>query len=168
MKYIRQITLLLGLVFFVGCGSQYPPDWPKTYPCTITVTKGGQPLEGVTLVLERIDNHGSWAVAGITDSSGVAEIETSWTKAATKGAPEGTFKITLSKAEPPVELSISEAALEAMPYDRRTAFIEAETERRRQNPLFPPALADPARAQVQIEVTQGSPATLTIEVDDYR
>ena len=168
MKHAKYSTHLLFFAFLVGCGPNLPPDWPRTYPCTITITRGGEPLEGVTVVLARTENHGSWAVAGLTNASGVAEIETSWTHAATRGAPEGTFTITLSKAEPPLELPFSEAELDAMPYDRRTAIMNAAMERRRQNPLFPPALADPARARVQIEVTPGTPATLTIEVDDYR
>ena len=168
MKY-AQYAILIGIaVSLVGCTSKYPPDWPKTYPCTITVTKGGEPYKDVTVLLARTANHGSWAVSGLTDSSGDAVIETSWTKASTKGAPEGTFTVTLSVATPPIEISIPQEQLEAMPYDRRTAFIEAETAKQRQKSMLPPALADPARAKVQIEVQPGTPATLTIEVDDYR
>jgi len=167
MKYTLYIPLLLGFVCLTGCGPEYPADWPKTHPCSITVTQAGQPQEGVTVVLARIENHGSWAVSGITNASGIAEIETSWTKAATKGAPEGTFTVTLSRAMPPFELSISDAELEAMPYDRRTAFIDAETTKARQKHQLPFALADPARAKVQIEVKPGTPATLSIEINDY-
>ena len=169
MKYVTCIILLLGFVCLTGCGpSKYPPDWPKTYPCTITVTKGGQPLEGATVIMDRIENHGSWAVSGLTNASGVAEIMTSWTKASTKGAPEGTFKITLSKAESPFVSSKSDAELEAMPYDMRTAFLATEQAKARANPSIPRVLADPAVAKAQIEVKPGTPATLTIEVDDYR
>ena len=125
-------------------------------------------MEGVTLLLARTENHGSWAVSGLTDASGVAEIETSWTKASAKGAPEGTFKVTANKAAPPSELSISQEELEAMPYDKRTAFMEAEAAKSRNNPLIPRALADPGITKVQIEVKPGTPATLTIEVNDYR
>jgi len=168
MRPIIFLSLVTAFVIQTGCGQQLPPDWPKTYPCTITVTKDGEPLEGATVYLTRTENHGSWAVAGLTNASGVAEMETSWTHAATKGAPEGTFTVTLSKAEPPPELSIPQAELEAMPYDRRTAFVEAEMARARANPLIPRALADPAVAKVQIEVVPGTPATLTIEVNDHR
>ena len=161
------IPLLWGLVCLTGCGQKLPPDWPKTYPCTITVTKDGQPYEGVTVILSRTENHGSWAVAGVTDSSGIAEIETSWTHAATTGAPEGTFIVTASKAEQ-IVLSKSDAELEAMPYDQRTAFVEAEEAKARANPLIPRALADPAVAKVQIVVTPETPAALTIEINDYR
>ena len=162
------VALLSVMVCLAGCESKFPPDWPKTYPCTITVTKGGQPLEGVTVLLTRTENHGSWAVSGLTDSSGVAVIETSWTKAAAKGAPEGTFTITANKAAPPAELSISQAELEAMPYDQRTAFLAAEAEKNRKNPLIPQSLAAPGVSKVKIEVKPGTPAALSIEVDDYR
>jgi len=169
MKHITHITLLLLCVCLFGCGeAKYPPDWPKTYPCTITVTKDGKPYEGVTLTLSRTENHGSWAVSGLTDASGVAEIETSWTKASEKGAPEGTFKITASVATPPLKLSVSDAELEAMPYDKRTALIEAETAKAQKNAALPISLADPSVAKAQIEVKPGTPATLTIEVNDYR
>lgn len=102
------------------------------------------------------------------DQSQYAEIETSWTKAAVKGAPEGTFNITASAATPPPELSISQAELDAMPYDRRTAFLEAETAKARNNPSIPASLADPGRTKAQIEVKPGTPATLAIEINDYR
>ena len=167
---MRTITFLLFAVAIIiqsGCGQQFPPDWPKTYPTTITVTQDGQPYEGVTLVLTRTENHGSWAVAGITNASGIAEIETSWTHASAKGAPEGTFRVTLSK-DVPFERSISDEELNAMPYDRRTAFLEAEAAHRRNNPVFPRSLADPAAARVQVEVIPGEPAAFTIEVSDYR
>jgi hypothetical protein len=168
MKLIKYIPLLLLFVCQIGCGSKYPADWPKTYPCTITVTKDGKPYEGVTLVLARTENHGSWAVAGLTNSSGVAEIETSWTKASVKGAPEGTFKITASAAAPPPERSISDAELEAMPYDKRTAFLEAEAAKARNSAAIPVSLADPSRTKALIEVKPDTPATLTIEINDYR
>jgi len=165
---IQGAVLLFVFVWLPGCGSKYPPDWPKTYPCTITVTKDGQPYEGVTILMTRLEDHGSWAVSGLTDASGVAEIETSWTKASVKGAPEGRFKVTASKAEPPPELPISEAELQVMSYDNRTAFMEAERLKRQNSPpLIPQALADPGMTKVQIEVKPGTPAALSVEVNDY-
>ena len=164
------ITLFLGVVCLAGCGPQFPADWPKTYPCTITVTQDGQPMEGVTLYLTRTENHGSWAVAGITNSSGVAVIETSWTHAASRGAPEGTFSVSASMPTPPYVQSISDDELNAMPYDRRTAFLEADMRRhQREFPGLPPSLSVPGMAGApQIEVIPGTPATLTIEINDFR
>ncbi|MGL6196506.1 MAG: hypothetical protein ACRC2T_16955 [Thermoguttaceae bacterium] len=167
MKCMKLIILLGIIICLTGCGSKYPPDWPKTYPCQITVTKDGQPYEGVTIVLARTENHGSWAVSGITDSSGVAVIETSWTKASSKGAPEGTFQVTLSKSDPPAESSISREEYESIPYDQRAAFMAAEAEKSRKNPLIPRALADPAKSEVEITVKSGETSTLAIEINEY-
>ena len=168
MKCINSIALLLVFICLAGCGSKYPPDWPKTYPCTVTVTKGGQPYEGVSILMSRTENHGSWAVAGLTDASGVAVIETSWTKASVKGAPEGTFKVTASKAAPPAESSMSREEYEAMPYDKRTAVLAQEAAKSRNNPLIPRSLADPGKTQLLFTVEPGKPAALTIEVDNYK
>lgn len=166
MKCVYSIIPVLLFICLTGCESKYPPDWPKTYPCTITVTKGGQPYEGVTVLMSRTENHGAWAVSGMTDASGVAVIETSWTKAASKGAPEGKFKVTASKAAPPPE-QIPQAEYEAMPYDQRTALLAANAAKSRNNPLIPQSLADPGKSQVFITVEPGTPATLSIEVDDF-
>ena len=39
--------LLLPLLFLFGCtDSDRPSDMPKLYPCTVSVTQGGRPLEG--------------------------------------------------------------------------------------------------------------------------
>jgi hypothetical protein len=169
MKHAQFILVLFVSVYLVGCGpAKYPSDWPKTYPCTITVTKGGQPLEDVMVLLARTEKHGSWAVSGKTDASGVAEIETSWTHAVSKGAPEGTFKVTLSKTETPPPPSKSDAELEAMSYDERAAFLEAEAEKIRNASAFPASISDPATTQVRIEVKPGTPAEFTIDVNDYR
>jgi len=177
MKNTILITLLFGLAFFFGCGPELTPDWEKTYPCTVTVTWGGKPKENVTVYLERVENHGSWAVMGTTNASGVAEISTSWMKASVKGSPAGTFKVSMSMPAPPFKSKtipdVSPEELQAMhpaERERRAAALRAEVERWRDtSPDFLPMdLMDSNKSPVRIEVVPGTPATLTIEVEDYR
>jgi len=171
MRTLIILSLTVVLAFQAGCGQQYPSDWPKTYPCTITVTEGGVPVEGVSVLLSRTENHGSWAVSGLTNTGGVAEIETSWTHSAVKGAPEGTFIVMPSKAGPPFQPSISDADWAAMPYEKRDAFMDAEKAKWLQNnpPLLPEKLAIATSSPIRIEVKPGTPtATLTIEINEHR
>jgi len=97
MQIRRLIGAALVLCAFSGCGGSERPDGlPPLHPCEITITQGGNPLGGASVRLVRDDGTSAWPITGRTDSSGVAKITS---HAQFAGAPEGTFKVLVSKTE---------------------------------------------------------------------
>ncbi|MDR1053646.1 MAG: hypothetical protein LBL39_05675 [Planctomycetaceae bacterium] len=97
--YCAAVTIVLFGILCVGCCGckRLPPPpegLPKLYPCKITVTFGGQVVEGVNISLASVDPNYKWKAGGRTDKNGVAEIRTSF---AFSGAPLGQFKVGFDK-----------------------------------------------------------------------
>jgi len=91
------IISLLAVCIFVGCGGPpRPAGMPPLFPCEITITQEGQPLENAFVQLVPEDGSSGWSIAGHTNANGVARI---LTHAQFPGAPEGTFKVLVSKTE---------------------------------------------------------------------
>ena len=97
MKF-RTFTLCVFSVFALGC-ERLPEGFPKLYPTTITITQEGEPLDEADVHLYRPDDPDfRWIIAGRTDSSGTARLYTLVPPELRKnGAPEGKFKVTVSK-----------------------------------------------------------------------
>lgn len=78
-----------------GCSREKRPDGlPVLYPCTITLKQENSPAADVKISLYDGAVSNKWTVSGITDSSGVAKMQTHGQFA---GAPSGVFKVVLSK-----------------------------------------------------------------------
>ncbi|WP_150122490.1 hypothetical protein [Rhodopirellula islandica] len=90
------VGLLLALTLaFTGCGDSRPEGMPETYPASITITQDGVPLADATVVLYPEDSSLTrWPVGGTTDEQGTAALVTSTQY---EGAPEGHFKVIVSK-----------------------------------------------------------------------
>lgn len=165
------VTCFTTLFFapLIGCGTaQYPPDWPKLFPCKVTVTKSGAPLDGVQIFMTRTSNHGSWAVGGTTDSNGVAVIETSWSKAAQAGAPEGTFKVTLQKPLPPFVDPTPQSQLDTMDYEARKVHDEKMLAEATKRPtLIPEFLSRADQTPVEVQISNAGSNELSVEIDEY-
>lgn len=79
------------------CFEKKPGGLPKLRSCTITITQEGKPAEGISIMLAPTSGRDCpWAVTGNTNSSGVARIVTHGKYG---GAPEGQYKIMLSKQD---------------------------------------------------------------------
>ena len=82
---------------FVGCSKSKQPDgFPPVYPCEITITMNGTPLVGANVSLSS-SLESPWFSGGVTDDKGVAKINTY----SFVGAPEGEYKVLVSKYELP-------------------------------------------------------------------
>lgn len=86
----------LFLIVFAGCQGK-PADVPDMVPCKIVVKNGSSPVSGVSVVLGITSGSGTWSVSGTTNSSGIATMETVQLGWKGTGAPQGEYKITLSK-----------------------------------------------------------------------
>ncbi|MBQ9372975.1 MAG: hypothetical protein IJM30_00940 [Thermoguttaceae bacterium] len=96
------VALLAALVVFLaqsGC-NRLPPKpegLPELYPCVVTATFGGKPVEGVRVALTSTDpGSRKWRSGGATDAKGRCVVKTAFYY---KGAPEGAFKISFAKTE---------------------------------------------------------------------
>lgn len=88
---IVPFVLLVSIILIGGC-SKRPSDFPQTFPCTITITKAGQPLANATVVLVSESESGPWVTSG-TSVSGPITIKTRWNDYEANGAPAGNYKV---------------------------------------------------------------------------
>ena len=95
MRIFLAITLVLCV--FSGCKQQKRPDgFPDLFPCVLKITQEEKPLEGAMVRLIGESGSSEWIISGRTDANGAAKI---FTHADFAGAPEGTFKVCISKNE---------------------------------------------------------------------
>jgi hypothetical protein len=99
VKMLFHNNYLLGIFVLVllilnGCSQSIHEGLPPLYPCSITVIQDGKPLDGANVSLIRQDGEATWIVCGITNSSGVAKIQTQMRYS---GAPEGKYNVRISK-----------------------------------------------------------------------
>jgi 5-hydroxyisourate hydrolase-like protein (transthyretin family) len=104
-KYIT-ILFILGIASVIGCSKSLKPDgFPPLYPASIMVIQDGQPLEGASVILFRVDDSPQkWGIAGVTDKGGRAVL---LTHGIHSGVPEGEYAVTVNKAE---EVEVSHRA----------------------------------------------------------
>ncbi|MDR0610799.1 MAG: hypothetical protein LBG58_11865 [Planctomycetaceae bacterium] len=98
MTTIRlSFIILFSIGITLACNRvQKPNGLPKLFPCTITITQNGVPVQGILISLIDPDVTECWTVSGLTNTSGTATIRTHGNFV---GAPSGVYKVTLSKTE---------------------------------------------------------------------
>ena len=93
MRTFLFLTISTVLLLQAGCGRNdgRPPDMPRLYPVSITITQDGSPLEGavVTLTIQTPRNYGT--ATGLTNASGVAILRTH----GFNGVPVGQYTVTV-------------------------------------------------------------------------
>ena len=98
---MRNFTLLTICVMvaasLVGCKKDPRPEGlPKLYPISVKIVQEGEPLEGAHVAFVSSDPQlMRWPCGGQTGADGIAKINTY----GFDGAPEGVFKVTVSKYE---------------------------------------------------------------------
>ena len=97
MKKVSLLSLVVVMAsaLILGC-SEKPSGFPKVSPCTITVTNGSDPIEGVDVALIPDTPISGVIVGGKTDANGRAELTT---HGDFKGAPAGTYRVGVVKME---------------------------------------------------------------------
>ncbi|MDR2754783.1 MAG: prealbumin-like fold domain-containing protein [Planctomycetaceae bacterium] len=104
MRITQHFIFLITLIFVIsgfltGCSNNsQPSDLPKLFPCKVTITQEGKPLEGATVTLfSKTPPEGrNWIISGKTNANGIAELVT---QPYFSGAPEGEYKLLIGKTE---------------------------------------------------------------------
>jgi hypothetical protein len=150
---IRTLIISLFVVCTIsGCSKeQRPVGFPTLYPCQITITQGGQPLEGALVRLMPESGKSEWVISGKTDAGGVAKVST---HGKFSGAPEGTFKVCVAKTyETPSQF---QPPKEDAPYEDWEAWRgQVNSEKRPRYHLVKPEYDDVRRTSHSIVVVKG-------------
>ena len=92
MNQCRYLALLPLLLFCACSKSSRPADLPPLFPCTVSVTQGGSPLEGAYVELLSQDAQ-KYRPSAAADASGKATLLTY----GFPGAPAGKYKVLVRK-----------------------------------------------------------------------
>ena len=159
-------------IAIIGCGPGTPKDMPKTYPCKITVTKGGSPVEGATVLLTSSGYPGSLSVTGKTDSSGVAVIQSSYAAHVATGAPAGDAKVVVQKT-PDIPDSVrkpKEEVAKMTPPEQNAYAAELAKAMAAAPKIVPQSLSSPATTPITVAVKEDKSAgtEMSVELEDYK
>lgn len=157
---------LLAVATLVGCSGK-PSGFPSVKPCTITVTDGSAPVEGVEIALIPAQTMSGVIVGGKTDATGVCVVNTTFANFAAPGCPAGEFTVTLKKT-PEVdmpELTAAECADMSRTeidkyYKERDAKIAAAPK------IVPPALTSMQTSPVKANLPNDS--AITVDLSQYK
>lgn len=121
-------TFLLCCAFFsaacltlAGCGKSAPDGMPETVPFSVKVVDGSKGIADVQVVMD--SEAGVGAVSGTTNSSGVAEMKTTFKNFTAKGVPVGDYKVRCIK-NPTVDHWKTEEELNKMDLGERQAYFD--------------------------------------------
>lgn len=136
------LALLPTVVLLSGCGNeqQRPADLPALYPCTVTVLQDGKPLSGGMVQFGSVDTNFKWSVFAQLDTEGKGKV---FTQGLYPGAPEGEYKVMLSKTEtvteevgPPVRQNVNEQMVMVTPtVDTIFSLVEKQYTKAETTPL---------------------------------
>ena len=158
----------VSLVFIMGCGPKKPDGIPPLYPAKVMVQNGASPIVGASVFLvSQGATSGSWGVNGVTDSSGTATITTSQGEWKSKGAPEGNYKIYITKRpeiqeEPmPEEIANDSDAMERFAAEQMKKLNAAPK-------IIPEKLSNPAQSPLTITVSASGSTELTVDISEHQ
>jgi hypothetical protein len=99
-KNILHFVILLAVLCFAGCAPSLPKGLPPLYPCTITLTQEGVPLEGASVALIPEDTTLHFTFAGATTSTGSVEM---YSHGKHRGIPAGKYKLLVIKSDKEIQ-----------------------------------------------------------------
>ena len=161
------LSLFIAVFFLSGCGKKKPTGFPGVFPCKITVTKGGEALPNITVMLVPEIPANNLSITGDTDQNGEATIRTMSSSYSAEGAPEGKFVVILLDN---VSIDLPEVAEEEyeswLPQKRQDwdADIAKKIEASR---IVPGSLRNPIQSQASITVTSSGGEAM-IDIAEHR
>ena len=169
MNLWKSVFVLGTCMFFMGgCSTKKPDGVPQLYPASVMVKNGASPIAdaNVFLVMQG-GTSGSWSANGTTDTTGVAVINTSQGDWKSKGAPEGEYKIYITKV-PDVKLDPPSEEI-ANDSDALAKFEAEQMKKLRDAPkIIPEKLTNPAQSPLTFTVTTSGTAELAVDVSEHQ
>lgn len=162
MKRILSASLVLFLVFLLGCGGSADPNRPKTYPVSGTVTQGGQPVADAEVTFHLKD--GSQGAIGVTDASGKYTL-TTFTSG--DGAVAGEHLVTVTKYDRPKIVPRGDGSI-ADTGDEEEAPEESGASRAgdaEPKSLLPEKYADPKTSELTATVSESGENKFDFNID---
>ncbi len=161
-------SLTVASIFLAGCGPKFPVDFPKTYPCVISVVDGETPLEGVFVdVLD--EGRPILNITGQTDANGRAKPTTYQGTFMKVGIPEGEFVVLVSK--PPVREDFkTPEELDALSRSEQIEYEEEVLAQMEAQPkVVPPILSEKSTSPLKVKMTAADKGSevLKIDVSEY-
>ena len=162
----RYFTLFLFVwVCVCGCGKKRPEGLEKTYPCSITITKGESPLSNARVVLHSKTGV-DFSFAGITNASGRAEIISEFDY---KGVPAGTYSVAVIKTPDNPVPKKSQKEIDAMTMEEgQKYFAEYHAAAVKLEKVVPDHLTVPSASPLEVVVTENGPNDFSYDIDDYK
>ena len=164
----RLSCILLGIAVLLswGCGPRPPGDYPKTFPCSILITKSGVPLEGATVTLSTTTLPAGLVCMAITNDAGIADVTTLYANFSRNGAPRADYVVAVFK-EPYLPDEKSKAEIASLSYTEFNAYQAKRQKQKAAMPLpVPKVLHSPVTSPIDWSFT-GTGERLTIDVDEY-
>ena len=168
MKTWKILTLISGVILLVsnGCGPKMPEGVPPLHPTKVIVLNGGSPVDKANVFfVKQSGDTGSWSVGNSTDSTGVATIQTTQGEWKGVGAPEGEYKVYITKMpdvqEDPLPPGSDSDALEKA----QNAYLKKLAAAPK---IVPEKLTSTKTTPLTISVKPGSTTELTVEVSEYK
>jgi len=172
MNFTRTKKTSVGLCAFLvlvilttGCGKKRPEGLGKTYPCSVEVTKGGEPLDDAKVILLSKTGIG-FTMVGKTGTDGIAKIVTEFDY---PGVPEGTYSVAIIKPPQNPVPEKTEAELEQMSMAEKQAYsIERGNASRNLVKIIPDHLTVASASPLEVVVTATGENKFKFEIDDHR
>lgn len=127
LSFRSVLLAVMACVLIGGCGKSAPSDMPATVPFKVKVVNGGKGIADVQVVMN--NPTGTGAVSGTTNSSGVAEMKTTYKGFTAKGVPTGEYKVNCIK-DPEVEDWKTTEEINAMSLGERQQYFDEKDEKR--------------------------------------
>ncbi|MDR1269700.1 MAG: carboxypeptidase-like regulatory domain-containing protein [Planctomycetaceae bacterium] len=124
--FLFQLSLFVVLVICSGCGQSLPPDLPKLYSVSMTITQEDKPLPDAVVFMINENPASKWTAGGLTNQNGIVNLRTN---GQFNGVPLGTYKMTVRKTESPDSTLLNEISESEQPqeYARIRKQIEENT-----------------------------------------
>lgn len=160
--YFVPLFILFLAFLSIGC-SDRPEGFPAIVPCSITVTQGENPVEGVAVTFVPNQVMPSIIISGETDARGTCVPVTRFAGHLEKGVPPGEYAVVLEK-EPKVEGPSPEERAN-MTYDQAMAASKKMEAARAAMPrIIPIEYTDKEKTPVKMSVSEGKDNNITVDI----
>lgn len=158
---------LFSVLLISGC-EKVPDGFPRTIPCTVTITDEGKPVDGVFIQIDTVPPTSSLSITAKADANGQAMMQTYLGAYGRSGVPTGNLVLSLQK-EPVAEHFKSDEERAKMTYDEGMKYGKELKARSDKLPkIVPEALMNSKTSPLKMEAKAGSSIQWNVKLEEYR